>query len=157
MNWSHLIEAARLLAGASGASAQSGRPRQIMLRRAVSTAYYALFHALCSSNAHTLIGTLSTANRLAWMRTYRALDHGPAKNRMEQRLASLPVGIQTFAKEFSILQEQRHRADYDPAVGFRRSEVIRLIDRAEIATQSFYAADIAERRYFATLVLFRNR
>ena len=48
------MEAARLLAGSSASSSASGRPRQAMLRRAVSTAYYAMFHALCQSNADTL-------------------------------------------------------------------------------------------------------
>ena len=56
MNWEHTIEAARLLAGSSASSSASGSPRQPMLRRAVSTAYYATFHALCQSNADTLVG-----------------------------------------------------------------------------------------------------
>ena len=157
MNWMHLIEAAKLLAGATDAAAAPGRPRQAMLKRAVSAAYYALFHALCFSNANTLTGTLSPGNRPAWIRAYRALDHGSAKNRMEQHLADLPAGIQTFAGAFRILQEQRHKADYDPAARFRRSAVIRLIGRAEIAAQAFCEAEVAERRGLATLVLFRNR
>ena len=52
MDWNHLIEDARPLAGAIGSAA--GRPRQTMLKRAVSAAYYAMFHALCASNADTL-------------------------------------------------------------------------------------------------------
>ena len=41
MNWRHLIEAARLLAGAI--DALPGRPRQIMLGKAISVAYYAMY------------------------------------------------------------------------------------------------------------------
>ncbi len=156
MDWSHLIDAARLLAGTTGAPAR-GRPRQAMLKRAVSTAYYAMFHALCGSNADTIIGTSPAADKMAWTRTYRALDHGPAKNRMEQHLANLSPGMQTFATSFSVLQEQRHQADYDPDAFFRRSDAIALINRAENAIQSLYAASITERRSLAMLVLLRDR
>ncbi len=156
MNLNHLIDAARLLSGDTGTPTR-GRPRQIMLRKAISAAYYALFHALCSSNANTLVGTLLPANRLAWLRTYRALDHGPAKNRMEQHRASLPFGIRTFATSFADLPEQRHQADYDPDATFRRSDVIALIDRAESAIQVFHAADSSERRTLPILVLLRDR
>ena len=119
MNWRHLIEAARLLAGAI--DALPGRPRQIMLGKAISVAYYAMFHALCSSNAETLIGASPPAGGLAWSRTYRALDHGAANNRMTQHIAILPPAIQTFARAFRDLQETRHIADYDPDAKFRRS------------------------------------
>ena len=156
MDWSHLIDAARLLAGTTGVPAR-GRPRQAMLKRAVSTAYYAMLHALCASNADAVIGTSPAADRMAWRRTYRALDHSPAKNRMEQQLANLPAGIQDFARSFSVLQEQRHQADYDPDAYFRRSFVIRLIDRAENAIHTLYSTDVAERRSLAMLVLLRDR
>ena len=52
MNWRHLIDAARILAGDSATRQMRGRPRQAMLKRAVSTVYYAMFHALCLSNAN---------------------------------------------------------------------------------------------------------
>ena len=156
MNWNHLIDTARLLAGATGAPVR-GRPRQMMLRKAVSAAYYAVFHALCTSNANALVGTLSVTNRLAWLRTYRALDHAPAKNRMEQHRANLTPGIRAFANAFATLQEQRHEADYDPDANFGRSDVITLIDRAESATRALFASNIAERRSLATLVLLRDR
>ena len=157
MNWLHLIEVARLLAGAPGTATRLGRPRQIMLRKAISAAYYAVFHALCASNADVLIGTSPAVGRLAWSRTYRALEHGDAKNRMIQHMADLPPGIQTFAKTFNDLQERRHAADYNPDVRFQRSNVIALIDRAESAIHSLYTADIAERRALASLVLLRAR
>ena len=43
MDWIELIRVSRLLA--------AGQPSQEALRRAVSTAYYAMFHALTTSNA----------------------------------------------------------------------------------------------------------
>ena len=44
MDWLELIRASRLLAG--------GQPSQDFLRRAISTAYYAMFHTLATSNAN---------------------------------------------------------------------------------------------------------
>ena len=158
MNWRHLIEAARLLAGAAGGSTAPGRPRQAMLKRAVSAAYYAMFHALCASNADAIVGASpAPAHRPAWTRTYRALDHSFARRQMTRHRADLPSKIQGFATAFSDLQDQRHLADYDPDFSWQRPNVIRLIDRAESAIQAFRDAEAVERRDLATLVLFRNR
>ena len=157
MNWEHLIEAARLLAGIAEESTRQGRPRQAMLKRAVSTAYYAMFHALCFSNANTIAGTLSNLNRPAWLRVYRALEHGAARTRMVQSRVNLPTGARNFATSFAALQEQRQLGDYDFSSRFLRRDVIRLIDRAENAIRVLYATGIAERRTLATLVLLRGR
>ena len=53
MRWRDLIAASRLLASMSDSDAT---PSPDSLRRAVSTAYYAVFHALANSNADCLIG-----------------------------------------------------------------------------------------------------
>lgn len=55
MNPYDLIRIARHLA-TGGVSGDRGRPRQADLRRAISAAYYALFHALCRCCADTLAG-----------------------------------------------------------------------------------------------------
>ena len=55
---------------------------QERLRRAVSTAYYAMFHFLANSNANALIGDPTNDNdAMAWNRAYRALEHGDARRR----------------------------------------------------------------------------
>lgn len=157
MNWRHLIDAARLLAGQSDFTAQ-GRPRQAMLKRAVSAAYYAMFHALCRSNAAALIGRSSGASHsAAWTRTYRALEHRYAREQLRQVRSGMPLAVREFGRSFNILQENRHRADYDPEARFARSDVSNLIDRAETAIQGFLAADVAERRSLAAIVLLRSR
>lgn len=156
MNWLHLIEAAKLFAGQIGAPTQ-GRPRQAMLKRAISTAYYALFHALCHSNANTLFGRAAgPPYRLAWVRRYRAIEHRSASQRMNQQVGNMSVVSRNFGAAFIFLQEQRHRADYDPEARFQRSEVISLISRAETAIQTFLAA-ASERRTLAAIVLLRDR
>jgi hypothetical protein len=70
-----LIVTARRLARAN-----PNRPRQADLRRAVSTAYYAVFHALARQCADRFVGTGHNRSRPAWQQVYRALDHGFAKN-----------------------------------------------------------------------------
>ena len=82
VNRDHLLAIAESLASGSVGS-QRGRPRQADLRRAISTAYYALFHTLAGNCANLLVGgRASTRTRQAWRQLYRALDHGQVKRRM---------------------------------------------------------------------------
>ena len=156
MNWQHLFDAAKILAGlADGTPAFPGRPRQVMLKRAVSTAYYAMFHALSGSNADTLIGTAPTGLDISlWLKIYRTLDHREAKDRLASYRQQNPVpDIQNFASVFSSTQAQRHNADYNPLRSFSRSEVDRLIARAEAATVAFRKLTAQQRRALATPLL----
>ena len=161
MNWQHLFDAARNLAGVvDGTPAPLGRPRQMDLRRAVSTAYYAVFHALCRSNAETLIGTTTTAQSTdPWVHAYRALDHGSAKELLgKYRLKSnIHTDIRAFATAFANFQEQRHDADYDPRKVFTRPEVARLIDRMETAVSAFWNAPPSDHRELAAYLLLSTR
>ena len=161
MNWQHFIDAARILAEVDEGSTGRGRPRQVRLRRAVSTAYYAMFHAVCASNADALIGaTPSIQGTEPWSHAYRAPDHRPIKNRLEEygKKSGIHPAISAFASTFGILQEQRFDADYDPQKAFTRREVDRLINRAEAATATFVMVPLQDRRDLAAyLVLFRKR
>ena len=67
-----LIATARSLTGLD-----PRKPTQANLRRAVSTAYYAVFHLLARTAADLLIGRTHNS---AWHLAYRALEHGNAKN-----------------------------------------------------------------------------
>lgn len=104
-----LIGVARLLATGS-----QGRPRQVYLRRAVSSAYYALFHGLAQCCADQLVGSGKSGTE-AWRRTYRALDHGFGKGALIEASARLDnQDLDLFAGAFAFLQSARHEADYDP-------------------------------------------
>lgn len=158
MNWEQLIALARMLASAPEYGERRGRPQQIQLRKAISAAYYAMFHALAASNADMLIGASPQFRRLpAWTQTYRALDHGSAKSRIQSGLSTFTPVIQTFGRAFVDLQNWRHRADYAPGAEFTRYDAISLIDRAEDAIRGFVDCDAMERRAFAAHVLFRAR
>ena len=158
MNWRHLIDAARILVGESATRQTRGRPRQAMLKRAISTAYYAMFHALCISNANLVAGQSTDApTREAWTRAYRSLDHGPARQRMSQGTGMMEPAAQRFAAVFVLLQQQRLSADYDPHSRYSRNQVLTLIGAAETAIVDLLSMAPAERRPLAVLALLRER
>ncbi len=144
-----LLTTARRLARAS-----AGKPRQADLRRSVSTAYYALFHALARDAADLLVGT--DAARPEWVRVYRALDHGQARTAC--RIVRSGDGtLAPVAATFLALQDARHDADYDPVVRLDRSGALRLCDRAAEALADLRQASRPDRRTFAVALLFRER
>lgn len=134
------------------------RPRQADFRRAVSTSYYAMFHALAQDCADRLVGTSSSRSDPAWRQVYRGLDHGPAKKACEQAgNLGFPDAIRRFAFEFIDVQDERHRADYDPGRRYTRAEVQDLVSRAEQAVADLRAASRNDRTAFAALALIRRR
>lgn len=140
-------------------SVGGGRPREVNLRRAVSTTYYALFHCLADCCTNMLAGSVQ-ANRShpAWRQTYRALQHTTVRNRCRRdTINRFPADIRKFAKLFVSMQVKRHRADYDPGVTFRKSDVIQDIDEAEDAIKRFSEVPRADRRAFAIYVLLDIR
>ena len=149
-----LLGVARRLARASPA-----RPRQADLRRAVSTAYFALFHALARQCADFWIGGKGAdRSSRAWAHAYRTLEHGHAKSRcMSSGTRSFPEEIQNFADVFVRLQNQRHRADYDPNARYRRKDVLLMVELAEIAMRRFKAAPRKHRRAFVVWVTSRHK
>ena len=159
MNPRDLIRIARQLAsGVVGGN--QGRPRQTELCRAISAAYYALFHALASSGANVLAGSSrDSRNQEAWRRVYRALEHGHARNQCNNQavMRAFPPEIRRFGEVFTDMQRHRHEADYDPAVRFSREEVMQLIDEAEDAIAGLATTLSADKRAFATHVLLRHR
>lgn len=137
-----------------------GRPRQAELRRAVSAAYYAMFHTLARCGADLLVGTTrASRSQPAWRQTYRALEHGHARSQCNNRavMSAFPQDIRNFGELFVYMQGQRQSADYDPDASFSRSYVIQLISETARFIVRFNAADARDRRAFAVFVLFRLR
>ena len=146
-----LIETARSLTEIS-----PRRPSQANLRRAVSTAYYAMFHCLAGCAANLIIGR---ARKPAWHQTYRALEHGKARNACEDKrpMAAFPQEVRHFAKTFVILQKARQQADYALDGRYSKLDVLAAIDRAERSIARFEQADAQHRRAFVAHVLFKRR
>lgn len=157
MQWPDLLRTADdLVAGAGG----SKRPRQSNLRRAVSTAYYAMFHCLAHCCATTLVGGPNAdRSEPAWRQAYRALEHGQVKRSCANKdlLSKFPQEIQDFASEFVSMQAKRHLADYDPFSTFAKLEVQTQIATARSMIEGFQTVPVKHRRAFAVYVLFRTR
>lgn len=147
-----LLGTARRLAQAS-----PRRPRQSDLKRAISTAYYALFHAMARSNANRLVGTGSTRSEQAWTQAYRSLEHGTAKTACQQ-LANLsfPPGLVLVAQAFVALQEIRHKADYDPGFRVTRRDALTAVGQAELAMTELTRSALRDRSAFAVQLLMRR-
>ena len=144
----------------------TGKPRQAHLRRAVSTAYYAVFHFLVEESCAAQIGTLNA------QRPYRnALGRAFVHTVMKQSCSSfgagtlkesvikglprdengrypIPKAIQNIAATFAELQEKRHLADYDLSERFKRSEVLTLIDQAKSHVAAFRVLSTSDERKF---------
>lgn len=131
----------------------SSRPRQANLRRAVSSAYYALFHFLTDQASRVMLG--GQHSQVPYRQVIaRGFDHGTMKDACRsfsggnlpqaivQRLPpgfALPITLQVGARTFVELQEQRHSADYDLSLNFTRANVLSLVQQAEQAFAHFNA------------------
>lgn len=123
------------------------RPKQASLRRAVSTAYYALFHLLIEDAANALSPTAPTPLRRIFA---RAFQHGPMKlsckdfvqanasvaNGKASQLRPpvqdtlvfpLPADLLKVLSTFVELQEARHTADHDLTAELNRLDVLSKI------------------------------
>ncbi len=145
------------------------RPRQASLRRAVSTAYYALFHLLAAEAARLVCRARHLREARPLIR--RALDHAEAKRVCDairrgrfpdpwDRVAAPRTpspGLVEIADTFLLLQESRHAADYDSAARFARRDVQDLVERTERAFGLWRVSGRHERDVFLLALLFGRR
>lgn len=122
------------------------RPKQASLRRAISAAYYALFHLFVDEATRLMLGPAQRRKplRLAIRRAFVHKDMADAARGFASSNVSAKIqpglndeGIQAqlrdAASAFVELQQARHEADYDVARSFTRSEAIDLVEQAEQA------------------------
>jgi hypothetical protein len=144
-----LIKTARRILGAA-----KRKPSQADLRRAVSTAYYAMFDALARSCAEEIVGRSPTKRSTPeWARVYRALEHGKSKKALGELKdgTGAPAGVDLsalgFCETLETLRLRRHEADYNPIpLKLKRVDVSALIDLAEAAIADFFRQAPAEQR-----------
>lgn len=143
--------AARLVAQARHlARLDPFRPDQANLRRALSSAYYALFHALIRRASLDLLGADSRRGGLrnAFARAYQHSDMERASRAFAQGRSGLPQSLRSalpeqgvsdelrgLAELFHRLQDERHTADYDLAVRWERDRVLARISAVETALE----------------------
>jgi uncharacterized protein (UPF0332 family) len=122
------------------------KPRQVSLRRALSAAYYALFHLLIAEATRVLAPAKPVDLRAQFGRAFghedmrrvclafHSGDSGslPAATR---RLIGAPIrsDLAAVAAAFVNLHTARHTADYDISAVFDRENVLARIDTAERA------------------------
>lgn len=146
------------------AAARTGKLTQVRLRRAVSTAYYAVFHEICKMCADELVVSQTRNQKMtrAWRHVYRGLNHRKAKaacKKIEDNESkyNFPEELRNLGLNFSTLQEERHRADYDPSMRFKPADVEQLIDRAEKAIQEVVGVKAIHKKTFAAFLLLPER
>ncbi len=138
--------------------AETSPPSEADLRRAISTAYYAMFHTLAASNAELIAGEPQSAmSSHAWERVYRRLDHGRAQNNLRGIINQLSPPGENFARTFIDLQDLRQQADYDPNFSITDTITLNSIELAESAIAAFAQLSEEECRFIAAQSLFDRR
>lgn len=131
---------------------------QADLRRAVSTAYYAVYHALAKVAADSLVGA-DRENRPnnAWVEVYRGLSHGATKDSCaKSKMVGFPLEIEGFADIFVQLQDARKRVDYDPRCRTTIEAAKLWIGIAEVGIANLYSAKNNDKVAFAAWVLISS-
>ncbi len=141
-----LLGVARLLCEATG----EGQPNDARLRRAVSTAYYAVFHTVLRAASQRFMGP-GQETSAGYTLLYRGFEHqrmkmvcealqaSELKDKYKRHLRRRAVSqeLRDFAGAFAELQEARQRADYDPSEELALSDVASIVDLAELAIGAF--------------------
>lgn len=157
-----LIQAARHLVAHNPTA---GRPRNALLRRAVSSAYYALFHEISRHAAQQMLPTAPPNAHYALARFFSHAQIGVpcawiAQRESKEAPARLkPVvdglrntSIVPIAEAFYDLRKAREDADYNHFHdAIAKSTVVATIDDAEEAIEQFRSAT-ADRTAFLALI-----
>lgn len=161
LNPNQLLSVAKLLAEPP----VRGAPVQARVRRAISTAYYALFHTLTAAASDLMAGARARGTQ-RHLFIYRSFEH----KRMADVCRQISSGklrtdvgaifdttIQECANVFVDLQESRHEADYDPIRRIPLSDAQAAVSRAGDAIRMLDASPNGERFLFLTLLHFKPR
>ncbi len=149
------------------ATVDARKPKQVNLRRAVSSVYYGLFHYLTEESCIIVFGTrhgqakyrhtlgrafVHTVMRQACVSfAGGTLKESVIKALPRDAAGKYPVhaSISDIARAFADLQQERNSADYDRNERFKRSDVLMLIEQAKQATANFDALpDSDDKRFF---------
>ncbi len=128
------------------ASKEKNKPRQASLRRAVSAAYYSLFHQFIDEPTKQAAGTAANTRDLR-LRLGRTFDHlhmkkmcgifadKNSKNGWIDQ-GKITADLRLAASAFVQLQTERHEADYNTTLSFTRYDVRQLIGKSEFAQRT---------------------
>ncbi|MBY6240992.1 hypothetical protein [Methylosinus sp. Sm6] len=115
-----LLDLAEELAGGDiGGSSGDKTRRAVVRRRAISTAYYAVFHALTRLCAKELVAG-SPPGSQEYEIVYRALNHGSLKEAFNKEPLRSNPALKEIGNRVIELQTARNLADYLPIGRFNR-------------------------------------
>jgi hypothetical protein len=157
--------------------AERGRPAYADHRRAISTAYYAVFHAIGDRVAKTIF---PDADEAFLHQVRRWVGHGDIRevsmwvSQLEGRqtgapprhIAALLKGgsgnhvdayTLTIADGFLVLNDKREQADYDHEAVFTRAETLLLIDLAKAIVAAVEEFDADSTKRFYGLIAMRSK
>lgn len=166
VNPQHLFEQSEVLAKITTSHA----PRQADLRRAISAAYYGVFHYIVAAVADQFVGDKLRKTR-RYTLVYRSVDHRSLRDICIEAQKQTPTTkyqkyvpvagfneeIASFSRLVVELQEKRHSADYDPSQWFTRADARLAVTSAKSAIERFESARAIQRKYFLTLLAFSVR
>lgn len=147
-----------------------GAPRQVDLRRAISSAYYGVFHAVLTEAADSLVGK-TQRHTPRYELVYRSIDHRslrsvcedivkttiPVKFRKYEPRGGFGSDLKALATAVVELQEKRHLADYDPLFSVKRSDAVLAVATGRTALGRLRNSSRARRKAFLSLVVFPPR
>lgn len=166
LNPDHLLEQADRLAAPPGV----GAPRQADLRRAISSAYYGVFHAVVTGAADVFVGR-RYRDTPRYALVYRSVDHRslrricedvvktplPEKYSKYEPSGGFGPDLKALATAVVELQEKRHAADYDPLSRVKMSDAVLAVATARSALDRFGSASNTRQKAFLSLVVFSPR
>lgn len=152
------------------ANREHKRTQQANLRRAVSSAYYALYHFLIGEASQSLLGQSSESLPLR-LTLARAFNHRQmleasqafAAPHLEDKVLKgaikgleIPPDLFKIARTFKVLQEKRHEADYDLSGLLSKQDVLLLIEQVEngIAGWENVRSEPTARLYLTSLLFW---
>lgn len=164
MNPVHLLEHAGKIASSDPAELNAS-----VLRRAISTAYYSVFHLLTGAGSARI-----ASHKVIQQTVSRKYDHGKmlkvsdsiakgyVKDPLKSLLGPVPTELIQVASIFAELQEKRHLADYDsrPSADFSPLQTIQTVEQAKKAFSEWEKVNgsiAAEAYLLAMLMDFPDR
>jgi uncharacterized protein (UPF0332 family) len=138
-----------------------GKPEQAYFRRAISTAYYALFHLLVQASVQNWSGSTSTRlglERKFEHRTMKEVSNSVARGNWRgwsNPSPAVPPQLTAVAAVSVDLQEKRQQADYDNTKTWSAIEVRNLVSDVHDAFENWTVirANPAANEYLLSLLI----
>lgn len=165
-----LLNQAKLLA-----TKEPRRPKKASLRRSISASYYSVYHFLVFKATRKLVGTRHALQPLRELSS-RAFDHGEMKEACESfqhggrgnlpdevekamQAVSIPSELAEIASHFVDLQQQRHQADYNLRLSFRKRDALDAHSKAEAVLKNLWSpiSNADSTKFFLMSLLTWNR